>query len=213
MRGRAFVVLSFKIFVCFLHVDLACKVLIIGIYKKQKMKLKIVAHATNLIYTIHIIVAHATNEVYIVTTNSLGRWVSLLYRYGQIYVTKQLAPYNIGKGQFLFLLALYHKDDLPQEELAQYLDIDKGTTARAIEKLEQAGYIIRKTSENDRRLNQVFLTQKAIEFQPKLYSILHDWTDVLCEGFSEEEVEKTFTLLKRMADNASNYVKDERKKH
>lgn len=146
------------------------------------------------------------------TTNSLGRWVSLLYRYGQIYVTKQLEPYNIGKGQFLFLLALYHKDGLPQEELAQYLDIDKGTTARAIEKLEQTGYVIRKTSESDRRSNHVLLTQKAIDFKPQLYSILHDWTDVLCEGFSAEEVEQTFTLVERMAENASNFVKDGRKK-
>lgn len=174
------------------------------------MFLNMVALATKYIYTIPIIVASATSGVFFVTTNSLGRWVSLLYRYGQIYVTKQLAPYNIGKGQFLFLLALYHKDGLSQEELAQYLDIDKGTTARAIEKLEQAEYVIRKTTDKDRRLNQVYLTQKAIEFQPQLYSILHEWTDVLCEGFSEEEIEKSFDLLQRMAGNASLHVKSGR---
>ncbi|MDQ0338556.1 DNA-binding MarR family transcriptional regulator [Caldalkalibacillus uzonensis] len=137
---------------------------------------------------------------------SIGRWISLLYRYSQIYVSKKLEPYNIGTGQFLFLLALYHQDGLPQEKLAHYLNMDKGTTARAIDKLEKAGYVIRKTNEQDRRSNKVFLTEQGLSFKPTLYSILQEWTEIICKGLTEEEVERTLHTLIRMAENAADYI-------
>ena len=42
----------------------------------------------------------------------------------------------------MFLLELYKKDGKNQEELSEKLNIDKGTTARAIKKLEEEGFLI-----------------------------------------------------------------------
>ncbi|KUO60141.1 MAG: hypothetical protein APF84_00090 [Gracilibacter sp. BRH_c7a] len=137
---------------------------------------------------------------------SLGKWISLLYRYGQIYISKELEPYSIGRGQFLFLLTLYSQEGLSQEELAQTLNIDKGTTARAVEKLEKNGYLYRKPRIQNLRTNEVFLTQKAKDFEPLLYSILKKWTDILSTGMSEYEIEKTFIILEKMNENATNYI-------
>ncbi|MDW7673520.1 MAG: MarR family transcriptional regulator [Bacillota bacterium] len=141
---------------------------------------------------------------------SLGKWISILYRYGHIYLTKELEPYNIGKGQFLFLLVLYQTDGLPQEELAYLLNIDKGTTARAINKLEQAGYVFRKQNEKDLRSNRIFLTEEAKNFKPQLQAILQSWTDILKEGMTEDEVEKAFNILMKMAHNAKEHVQKDR---
>jgi hypothetical protein len=33
---------------------------------------------------------------------TLGRWISILYRYGQSFVSRELAPYNIGGGSTYF---------------------------------------------------------------------------------------------------------------
>jgi len=141
-----------------------------------------------------------------VSSASLGKWISLLYRYGQIYISKELEPYSIGRGQFLFLLTLYSQEGLSQEELAQTLNIDKGTTARAVEKLEKNGYLYRKPRIQNLRTNEVFLTQKAKDFEPLLYSILKKWTDILSTGMSEYEIEKTFIILEKMNENATNYI-------
>lgn len=143
---------------------------------------------------------------------SLGRWISILYRYGHMYVSKAMEPYNIGKGQFMFLLALYHEDRLLQDELAKRLNIDKGTAARAIDKLEQSGYVIRNKNENDRRSNRICLTDKAIQFKSQFFSILDEWTNILSEGLTKEEVEMSFNLLEKMADNAARYVRKGDKK-
>ena len=137
---------------------------------------------------------------------SLGKWISLLYRYGQIYIYKELEPYNIGKGQFLFLVTLYKKEGLSQDELAQTLNIDKGTTARAVEKLEKSGYLYRKPKKMNLRTNEIYLTQKAKDFEPQLYSILKRWTDILSTGMAESEIEKAFCILAKMTENATDYI-------
>ncbi|WP_031517853.1 MarR family winged helix-turn-helix transcriptional regulator [Desulfofalx alkaliphila] len=143
-------------------------------------------------------------------TMSLGKWISLLYRYGQIYVARELKQYKIGTGQFLFLVVLYKKDGLPQDQLARCLNIDKGTTARAISKLEEAGYVSRKQNQKDLRSNLVFLTQKAKDFQPRAYSIINRWSEVITHGMSPQEVDYALALLEKMAENATVYIDNKR---
>ena len=98
--------------------------------------------------------------------SSIGRPISILYRYGQSYTSKKLEAYNIGSGQYIFLLALYRNDGISQEELSAYLKIDKATTAKAVKKLIEAGYIRRDIDSSDKRAYKVFLTAKARDVIP-----------------------------------------------
>ena len=109
--------------------------------------------------------------------NTIPRWISLLYRYGQMYIGEHLKAYDIGKGQHIFLNALYKEDGLTQEDLADYLKIDKGTTAKALKKLEEQGYITRTVSEKDKRCNEVHLTEKALLIKEDVRKVLTDWRE------------------------------------
>jgi DNA-binding MarR family transcriptional regulator len=133
---------------------------------------------------------------------SLGKWISLLYRQAQIYITHELKPYNIGYGQFPFLNALFQKDGIHQEEISQMLAIDKATTGRAMRKLEKEGYVNRVVDTKDKRAYKIFLTQKGIKMQPIVHKILRQWTEILSRDFSKEENEKVKQLLGRMHQNA-----------
>ncbi len=143
--------------------------------------------------------------------SSLGKWISLLYRYGQIYMAKELEPYQIGKGQFLFLLMLYQKDGLLQEELAQCLNIDKGTTARAISKLEKAGYLLRERNKDDLRANRIFLTKQGRELKPQISAAICRWTEIISANMTDEEVKIAFNVLTKMAHNATEHIVKQRK--
>jgi len=140
--------------------------------------------------------------------NSLARWISLLHRYGHIYVGKQLKEYNISKGQYIFLNALYKQESISQEQLSDYLKIDKGTTAKAIRKLEEEGYVIRKVDAKDKRAYNIYLTEKAMKIKPIVRKAMTDWIDILYSGFSEEEKELSLALLDRMGENAAAYTED-----
>ncbi len=140
--------------------------------------------------------------------NSLGRWISLLHRKRHLYVGRQLKPYNISKGQYTFLNALYKKDGVRQEQLSDFLKIDKGTTAKAIKKLEDDDYIIRKIDAKDKRAYNVYLTEKALKIKPMIRKAMMDWINILFTGFSEDEKKTSLALLERMGENATTYSHD-----
>lgn len=137
---------------------------------------------------------------------SIARWISVLYRYGQSYINKKLEPYNIGSGQYIFLFALYEHDGVSQEELSDHLRIDKTTTAKAIKRLEEEGYVTRSIDSNDKRAYKVFVTQKALDIKTVAQNAHRDWRDILSSGLSEEDKDIVVQLFEKMAENASEYV-------
>lgn len=137
---------------------------------------------------------------------SIGKYISILYRQAQSYITHQLRPYNIGSGQYIFLLALYEHDGINQEELSKELMIDKATTARALYKLEKSGYVLRETDPEDRRAYHVFITDKARELKPIIYRTVRAWSDLLGADLSEEEKISLGVILKKMVNSAMFYL-------
>jgi len=134
---------------------------------------------------------------------SIGRLISILARIGQTCIARELEPLEIGKGQHGFLTALFQQDGISQNDLAGILHMDKGAVAHALRKLERTGYVTRTTDKSDRRVNLVYMTDKARSIEPTLFSVLSSWTDTLADGFSEEERRQVIDLLKRMLENAA----------
>jgi DNA-binding MarR family transcriptional regulator len=138
----------------------------------------------------------------------LGRWISILYRYRQNFLNRRLESYRIGCGQHMFLLALARNDGINQEELSDYMKMDKATTAKAIKKLEEEGYVNRDVNAADKRAYQVFLTLKAREVIPVIQSAVREWEMLIAGGLSEYEAVQVEQILRKMADNACQ-IKDE----
>jgi len=119
----------------------------------------------------------------------------------------QLQEYNLGSGQFHFLMMLYKKDGVNQKTLAETLNIDKATSTRAIKKLEKQGFVTRKRDINDHRNYNVFITEKAKKIKPKIREMLRNWTDILLKDISKEEEDQLFNLLEKIAQNATEHHK------
>jgi DNA-binding MarR family transcriptional regulator len=136
---------------------------------------------------------------------SIGKWISILQRYGKIFIDRELEPYKIGYGQFPFLIALYREDGISQEALSKFLNVDKATTTRAVKKLLKEGYISRVTDSADKRAYKIYLTKKGKEMSSVIKKISARWTNVLLNDFSKREKEIILTLLKKMAKNASEF--------
>ncbi|WP_440951757.1 MarR family winged helix-turn-helix transcriptional regulator [Methanococcoides sp. FTZ1] len=132
-----------------------------------------------------------------------GKFISYLYRYGQIYIEKKIEPYGIGSGQFSFLMRLYHEDGVNQESLSNYLKIDKATTTRAIKKLVDRGYVFRQVDERDRRSYMIFLTEKGKKLEPEMKKIASEWEDILLSGFDEDQRKEIISSLEIMFGNVS----------
>lgn len=128
----------------------------------------------------------------------IGRYISQIYRKGNSFISKGLNELGIGSGQVMFLLELYRQDGRNQEELSDVLNIDKGTTARAIKKLEEQGFLIREKNRDDKRAYKVYLTDKSKDLKNDIYAIMSNWEEVITSNLDKEESENMIILLKKI---------------
>ena len=84
-----------------------------------------------------------------------GKYISILHRQANVFYSKEFNKFGIGSGQYMFMIHLYRNDGISQEELSDIINIDKGTTAKAIKKLEELGYIERIKDSEDKRINRI----------------------------------------------------------
>lgn len=134
---------------------------------------------------------------------SISRWISILYRYGQGFISRRVEKYNLGSGHYVFLIALYNNEGISQKQMAEYLKIDKSSTAKAVRQLEKEGYIKREIDNNDKRAYKIYLTEKALDIKSELYRVIQEWEALLLSDLSPQEKEMSLKLLKKMAENVS----------
>lgn len=132
---------------------------------------------------------------------NIGKYISQLYRKGSSSIHKEISKYGIGSGQFMFLLELYKKDGKNQEEIAEDLKMDKGTTARALKKLEDQGFLIRLKDEKDKRSNKIYLSDEAKKIREDIFVILDDWNKQITKSLTKEEVNMLEDLLEKVCKN------------
>ncbi len=142
----------------------------------------------------------------------LGRSISTLSRYGKWYMELKTGPFDFGSGQHGFVFYLFGHNGANQDEISKALELDKATTARAIQKLEETGYVTRKNGEKDKRINHVFLTEKAYAIQKDIRGFSSEWTDTLTHTFSADEKEQLKHLVAKLTTNALEYKNNAQKK-
>jgi len=129
---------------------------------------------------------------------SIGRLMSILHRQSQIYINYSLKEFNITSSEYSFLLSLYRKEGVTQDELSYYLHIDKSATTRAIRSLEEKGLVTRNKDDVDKRFNRVYLTEKANNFKDKVRERVFHWSEFLSEDLDEETSDMVYDVLEKM---------------
>lgn len=143
----------------------------------------------------------------------LHKYASILYRLGQIYFDMELSPCHIGCGQQFFLLRIHEEEGISVLDLAQKGYFDKGTTARAVKKLEEQKYIKRQIDTEDKRVSRLYVTQEGLPIIEATYKALDSWMDIMTEGMDKEEKAQASILMEKMAENANRYMKQRKKEH
>ena len=142
----------------------------------------------------------------------INKYASILYRISQTYYDEQLTPYHISSGQQFFLLRIYQHPGISQQELAEKGFYDKGTTARAVKKLEKENYIVRKVDTNDKRIIRLYVSKKGEELVPIIDEVIANWRGIITDGMSKQEAEAIERGMQKIAQNAKAYVNGKRKR-
>ncbi|MEN6611475.1 MAG: MarR family transcriptional regulator [Methanoregulaceae archaeon] len=131
-----------------------------------------------------------------------GAILSISSRARVIYLNERLLPYDISSGQVPVLMLLYNEQNITQDTLVRHFRLDKGTIARAVKKLVDAGYVRRITDPDNRRAVRLFLTEKGEEITPVIRSIEREWEAKVCTGLSPRERRNLTMLMRQVTRNS-----------
>ena len=130
---------------------------------------------------------------------------SILYRCNQKYYDKVLGEYDLGYSQFVFLSSIFENEGMKMNELAINGSFDKGSITKAIQKLEESGFVRIENSEDDKRTKKLYTTQKTRDLMPKLYLIRQDWVNYLSEELTDDEKENFSLVMSKLLVKAREY--------
>jgi DNA-binding MarR family transcriptional regulator len=133
---------------------------------------------------------------------SFGAVVSITSWGRFVFLNDRLRPLGLSAGQFPVLMLLYKEQNIMQETLVRHYHLDKGTIARSVRKLEDAGYIRRITDPGNRRAVRLFLTKKGESAAPLLHAIDREWEEQICAGLPEKDKQILKTLMRTVAENS-----------
>ena len=124
---------------------------------------------------------------------------------GRIF-SKKLQEYqiDIGPGQGRVLFALWQEDRVPISDLVERTALGKSTLTDSLDRLEEAGLVLRMQHPADRRSVLICLTEKAQRMQEKYIKVSEEMTEMFYQGFTQEEIREFEGYLKRLLANLSN---------
>jgi len=134
---------------------------------------------------------------------SIGRVIGRLSRAAHSYFQNRFGELGLGHAQGITLHFICCHDGIDQIELLNNVHLDKSSLTSQLKKLEENGYIERKTDPKDRRAKRIVMTNKTRIIQDDLHNIFISWSKILLEGLDENERETAFRLLDKMQTNAS----------
>ena len=114
---------------------------------------------------------------------------------------------GLTRSQWWVLTMLYASEGVTQSELAQFMDLEKATLGRLLDRLEEKAWIERRPDDMDRRVRRVYLTDSVQQIMRVLRTIAADVRrDALGNIGAEERDHFIDTLMKIKANLVSGDV-------
>lgn len=122
---------------------------------------------------------------------------------------------NRAQGHLMGLLLA--EDGMTQKDLSKELKIRPASLGELVSKLEQSGYVERRTNEKDKRILNVYLTDQGRNSARESMQARIEMVDSIFSGLSEEEKLQLSKLMSKlissMEENSGDNVERLREEH
>lgn len=130
------------------------------------------------------------------------RDLTYIARCGSHYRNEKLEPLGLTGRQAGSILVICNSPGISQEQLGKRVVLNKSNITRQLTYLEEQGYVNRITSPTDKRVLQLYPTQKALDILPRIRQVYLDWRQYLLKDISQEDQALLESLLERIKEKA-----------
>ncbi len=120
------------------------------------------------------------------------------------YYKEKMDEIGLSKGLHYFIIAIGSTTKCSPNEVAQKTKMDAGHTTRYVNKLVDAGYVIKEPNPNDGRSCYLKLTEKGLNAYTQSKNIFKDWTDNMMSNLTPTESEQLMSLLSKLFNGKEN---------
>src|SRR5947207_14091191 len=108
---------------------------------------------------------------------------------------------NLTIEQWSVLYHLWKKEGLSQQELCNATFRDKPSITRLVDNLERLNLVKRVASDNDRRINLIYLTKQAQKMQEEAMALAEQTLNEALETVPPEKIDVCKEVLQIVYDN------------
>lgn len=73
----------------------------------------------------------------------------------------EFREFQLSKGQYIYLVRIYENEGIIPERLAELIKVDRTTLSRAVKKLEENGFILKKIDKENKKIKHLYTTTKG----------------------------------------------------
>ena len=113
----------------------------------------------------------------------------------------QFQKYGLTRGQHSFLTRIHENPGINQENLSFLLKVDRSTTAKALKKLIEKGYVQKVHPQNNKRSWILFITDEGAILNEKMEAAVNVPLQQLYQGLSDREIARLYKAMQLMDSN------------
>ena len=139
----------------------------------------------------------------------LSAMMSTIHRHHSIYINRRLKDIGLTSGLYGILLCIYddYKSPKSQQDIAKRLNMNDGTIAKALRKLEDKNMIQRSPNPDNRRQNLISLTDTGLSIAEEFNNLDEKWEKDVFEGLTSDEIIDLKWDLHRITLNSIDEIK------
>jgi len=134
------------------------------------------------------------------------RKINLVSRCQGSYLAEKMKQTGVYYGHHGYVLTIARNPGISQEALSTVMCVNKSNVTRAVAQLEEQGFVERHPADRDRRVLQLYPTEKLQTALPQILQDTRAWNAYLTEGISEEEMQQFQRVLDHIVERAVQYT-------
>lgn len=116
---------------------------------------------------------------------------------------KDLLQYGVNQTEFGVLEFLYHRGEQPIQVLGKKILIASSSITYVVDKLEEKGFVCRRSCPNDRRVTYAVLTSEGQQLMERIFPAHEQKINEIFEVLTEQELDAMVEALKKVGINAT----------
>lgn len=132
--------------------------------------------------------------------SELFKYFQIISKHSNEYLDSKLKDYELCSCHRVFIKKIYENPGITRDKLKTFVHVHPSNTTRAIDYLEEKGYITKQSKEEDKRICKLYPSEKLEVVYNVLVNAEKEWISIITKDMSEEEISLYKNFLKKSSD-------------